>query len=117
MNKYRGSCHCGAITYRFSAPAIDKGLRCNCSICVRKGAVMTAFTVAPEDIDIEIKDSSLSTYQFGSKTAKHHFCKQCGIYTFHETKSKPSHFRLNIGCIEGINSLEIPVEIFDGAAI
>ena len=117
MHKYRGSCHCGAITYNFTSPEIDKGLRCNCSICVRKGAVMTAFTISPDDIDMEIKDGSLSTYQFGSKSSKHHFCKQCGIYTFHETKSKLGHFRLNIGCIDGINSLEIPVGIFDGAAI
>ena len=117
MQEYRGSCHCGSIAYNFTATEIDKGLRCNCSICVRKGAIMTAFTVAPEEIDIEVSGDALSTYQFGLKTAKHHFCNKCGIYTFHETMRKPGHYRLNLGCIEGVDSLGLPVEIFDGASI
>ena len=117
MQKHRGSCHCGAISYTFTAPVIDKGLRCNCSICVRKGAIMTAFTVAPEDIEIEINGNSLSTYQFGSGIAKHHFCSNCGIYTFHETLRKPGHYRLNTGCVEGVKSLELPTEVFDGASL
>ena len=34
---------------------------------------MTAFTVAPDDIQIEILADALATYQFGSKVARHHF--------------------------------------------
>lgn len=117
MPNYRGSCHCGSISYTFTAPVIDQGLRCNCSICVRKGAVMTAFTVAPEDIQIEILADALATYQFGSKVARHHFCKKCGIYTFHETMIKPGHFRINLGCVEGVKSLELPVEVFNGTSL
>jgi hypothetical protein len=117
MKRYKGSCHCGSISFDFSAPQIDKGLRCNCSICIRKGAVMTAFTVAPEDINIVVVEGCLSTYQFGSKTSKHYFCNQCGIYTFHEPQSKPGHYRLNIGCIEGVNPLELTIGVFDGASL
>ena len=40
---------------------------------------MTAFSVAPTDIKIEVKDNCLATYQFGNHAAKHHFCSQCGI--------------------------------------
>lgn len=78
---------------------------------------MTSFTVAPEDINIEISGDHLSTYQFGSKIAKHHFCNRCGIYPLHETRRKPGHYRLNLGCIEGINSLGLPTEVFDGASL
>ncbi|MCP3661358.1 MAG: GFA family protein [Gammaproteobacteria bacterium] len=117
MKKYHGSCHCGSISYTFTGPEIVKGLRCNCSVCVRKGAVMTAFIVAPEAIDIEVIDDSLSTYQFGSNVAKHHYCKKCGIYPFHQTMRKPGHYRINLGCVDGVKSLELPVEIFDGASL
>ena len=78
---------------------------------------MTSFTVAPEDINIEISGDFLSTYQLGSKIAKHHFCNRCGIYPLHETQRKPSHYRLNLGCIEAINSLGLPTEVFDGASL
>src|SRR5664279_196475 len=104
MKEYKGSCHCGAIRFTFLGPeAIDGGLRCNCSICRRKGAAMTRFSVAPDEISIEVKDDSLATYEFGSRVAKHHFCRKCGIYPFHQTMRKPGHYRVNIGCIDGID--------------
>ena len=46
MKTYTGSCHCGAVRFAFKAPEIDKGLRCNCSLCRRKGALMSGFVVA-----------------------------------------------------------------------
>ncbi len=118
MKEYKGSCHCGAIHFVFKGPdSIDAGLRCNCSICRRKGATMSGFTVAPDEIDIEIQDDALATYEFGSGVAKHHFCRKCGIYTFHQTMRKPGHYRINTGCIDGIDSSSLPYTVFDGAAI
>ncbi len=118
MKEYKGSCHCGAIRFTFTGPDnIDKGLRCNCSICRRKGAPMTGFTVAPDEISIEIRGDTLATYQFGGRVAKHHFCNTCGIYTFHQTMRKPGHYRINIGCIEGIDSTSLSFDVFDGASL
>lgn len=118
MKEYKGSCHCGAIRFNFTGPdLIDRGLRCNCSICRRKGALMTGFTVAPDEIRIDVKDDSLATYLFGGRVAKHHFCNKCGIYTFHQTMRKPGHYRINIGCIEGIDPTSLPGDVFDGASL
>ncbi len=118
MKEYTGSCHCGAIRFTFSGPdSIDSGLRCNCSICRRKGATMTGFTVAPDEISIDVKDDALATYEFGSQVAKHHFCRKCGIYPFHQTMRKPGHYRINAGCIEGLDSSSLPFAVFDGASI
>ena len=78
---------------------------------------MSAFTIAPEEMHIESKENSLSDYQFGSNVAKHYFCNKCGIYTFHESMRKPGHFRVNLGCVNGINTLELPTQIFDGASL
>ena len=117
MNKYHGSCHCGSVKFTFSGPAIEKGIRCNCSICKRKGAAMSVFTIAPEEIDMEVQNDALGTYSFGSGVAKHHFCKNCGIYTFHQTLRKQGHYRVNLGCVDGVDSLTLPFDVFDGAAL
>lgn len=111
---YRGSCHCGAVRFSYEGEPIVKGMRCNCSICARKGALMSVELIAEERLDIEAEEDTLGRYQFGRKIAKHYFCKCCGIYTFHETVRKPGHFRVNLGCIEGIDPLVLKVEVFDG---
>ena len=111
---YQGSCHCGAIRFSFESEPISKGLRCTCSICSRKGAMMSPEPVATADFRIDAKEGALGLYQFGNKTAKHYFCKTCGIYTFHETARKPGHLRANLGCVEGVDTFALEADIFDG---
>jgi len=118
VKEYQGSCHCGAIRFTFTGPeTIDRGLRCNCSICRRKGALMSNFSVAPDEIKIVVDGDALATYAFGQQIAKHHFCNRCGIYPFHQTLRKPGHYRINLGCIEGVDATALPCDIFDGAAL
>ncbi|MCU7922246.1 MAG: GFA family protein [Candidatus Thiodiazotropha sp. (ex Dulcina madagascariensis)] len=111
---YRGSCHCGAVRFSFEGDEIDSGIRCNCSICSRKGAMMTPQAIPPAQFTIEAEEGALGLYQFGAKTAKHYFCKHCGIYPFHETARMPGYFRANLGCIEGIDPFSLDAEVFDG---
>ena len=111
---YHGSCHCGAVKFSFEGEKITGGLRCNCSICSRKGAMMTPEAIAPELFKIEAADDALGLYQFGAKVAKHYFCKHCGIYTFHTTVRKPGFFRANLGCLEGFDPGVLEADIFDG---
>lgn len=111
---YTGSCHCGAVRFTFEGEEIEKGLRCNCSICARKGALMYPEFIPGAALDIDAEDRALGCYEFGAKTAKHYFCKHCGIYTFHESGRKPGHYRVNLGCVEGIDTFALQVEVFDG---
>jgi hypothetical protein len=111
---YRGSCHCGAVRFSYEGEVITKGLRCNCSICSRKGAMMTPEAIPQENFSIEADEGALGMYQFGLKTAKHYFCNRCGIYTFHETSRKKDHYRANLGCIEGIDTFSLDADVFDG---
>lgn len=118
MITYNGSCHCGNISFSFEhASIIGTGLRCNCSMCKRKGAVMSGFTLAPEELSIKENNNSLGLYQFDSKVAKHYFCKTCVIYPFHETMRKPGNYRINLGCINEIDTNDLKVEIFDGKSL
>lgn len=115
MNEYTGSCHCGAVHFRFqSDQSMTRGLRCNCSLCKRKGAAMSVETVAPEQVQIEAQEGQLGLYQFGKMTAKHYFCRTCGVYTFHETARQPGFYRFNLGCIDGVDPLPAEIELFDG---
>jgi len=111
---YRGSCHCGKIRFEITTQPIAKGLRCNCSLCVRKGAMMTPFTVPPEDFRLLAGEQHLRLYQFGEKTARHYFCAHCGVYPFHQPARAPTHYRANLGCLEGVDPTQLEAELFDG---
>ena len=117
VRTYQGSCHCGAIRFEFEAPEIDSGVRCNCSICRRKGIMMSSVLLSSETLRFEVDNDALGTYQFGSQVAKHHFCKKCGISPFHETLRAPGSYRVNLGCVDGVDSLSLPYELFDGASL
>ncbi len=111
---HQGSCHCGAVRFSYEGEAITKGIRCNCSICARKGALMSTEVLSPEQLHIEAQEGALGLYQFGLKTARHYFCKNCGIYTFHETARMPGHFRVNLGCVDGVDTFALDADVFDG---
>ena len=73
-------CHCNAVEAEINILGnIDKILRCNCSLCKRKGALM--FMIKNEDFKIVKGKDKLKLYQFHSNVAKHYFCSICGIYT------------------------------------
>ncbi|MEW5755335.1 MAG: GFA family protein [Pseudomonadota bacterium] len=114
MKQYQGKCHCGAVSFAYEGEEITSGLRCNCSFCARRGAMMSPEAIPPERFKIVAADGALGLYQFGIKTAKHYFCTSCGIYPFHETARKPGHFRVNLGCVEGIDPFTLEFEVFDG---
>ena len=78
---------------------------------------MSDFTIPPDKFEIKAEDEALGLYQFDTKIAKHYFCKTCGIYPFHETMIKPGNYRVNLGCIDEIDTNAINVSIFDGKNI
>ncbi len=114
MIEYKGSCHCGAVRFAFAAAKIEETMRCDCSICARKGIVMSAAVIAPEFIEISDEKGVLSTYRFGTGTARHHFCGRCGVHTFVETRLDPGCYRINLGCVHDLDALRLPSTIYPG---
>ena len=108
------SCHCGNVEAEINVPErMTKFLRCNCSLCKRKGAVMSM--VKNEDFKITKGKDKLRLYQFHTKVAKHFFCSICGIYTHHNPRSNPSMTGFNVGCLKEINTFKLTdVKINDG---
>ena len=111
---YEGSCHCGKVRFSYDGEEIRGGLRCTCSICRRKGALMSQEAIPPGARKVNAEPADLGLYQFDSKVAKHYVCKTCGIYTHNEMLRIPGHFRVNLGCIDGIETDGLEVTVFDG---
>ena len=100
------TCHCGSIEIQINLRNnIDKLMRCNCSICKRKGTMVT--TINKEDLKIVKGEDKIKTYQFNTNVAKHHFCSECGIHTHNLRRSDPNTFGINVGCIDEVGSKEL----------
>lgn len=68
-------------------------------------------------------EESLAVYQFGDKAMYHYFCKTCGICPFSVVANLPDGYpgrakigdrRVNLGCIDGLNALELEITVIDG---
>ena len=111
MTVYAGSCHCGAVQVRIDAD-IDELTTCDCSLCTRKNALMAK---VPEGaLTIIAGEETLSTYEWNTRRAKHHFCSRCGIYTFHRKRASPDHFGVNAFCLEDFDPATVPVRATEG---
>ena len=111
MKKLR--CHCGSVEAEINVSEFDKILRCNCSICKRKSAIMSMVT--NENFKITKGKDKLKIYQFHTKVAKHYFCSNCGIYTHHNPRSNPSMTGFNLGCIDELDTFNVEnVIVIDG---
>jgi hypothetical protein len=67
--------------------------------------------------EIEPDFPELTEYQFHTHTARHFFCKVCGIYPFHRKRVTPDHLGINVFCLEGFDPAGIPVRRTAGAAM
>ena len=107
-------CHCGSIEAEINVDGdLAKVIKCNCSICKRKGAIMSM--VKNEEFKITKGEKILKIYQFHSKVAKHFFCSICGIYTHHNPRSNPAMTGFNLGCIDDIDTFKLDnINIIDG---
>lgn len=119
---YRGRCHCGAVRFRFQSDEITSAIRCNCSICIRKGIVMSAGYVPPDAFEVDGQEC-LTMYEFGDRSVHHYFCRTCGIVPFIAVTSLPPGYagrarvgdrRVNLGCVDELDPLALPIQIIDG---
>ena len=110
-------CHCGNVEAEVNIPdnGIEKIMRCNCSICKKKGYVIGV--LGENDFKLIKGEDSLKLYQFYTNTAKHYFCTNCGIYTHNQRRADPNTYGINVGCLNGITEDELfkfRVRINDG---
>ena len=100
-------CHCGEVELEIkeSEGALNKFLRCNCTLCKKKGYIMTFAPIT--DVKITKGEDKLKLYQYHTKVAELYFCSECGIYTHHKMRSRPDTFGLNVGYIDDIDQFKL----------
>ena len=98
MIKHTGGCHCGSIRFEVDAPANLEVTECNCSICTRSGYL---HLIVPANRFLLVKGQEfLLAYDFNTKTAKHYFCRVCGIKSFYVPRSHPDGYSVNARCLD-----------------
>jgi hypothetical protein len=114
LRRYEGSCHCGSVRFEVETDFPELTM-CDCSICRRRNALMVK--VPEERFELLAGADSLTEYQFHTRTARHFFCRVCGIYTFHRKRVTPDFFGINAHCLQDFDPTGIPVRQAVGAAM
>jgi hypothetical protein len=106
-----GGCHCGAIRFRVII-TLAKAIECNCSICRKKGFLH--LIVPLENFTLLQGQELLTVYTFNTHTARHTFCKICGMHPFYHPRSHPDAIDVNVRCLDGNVLSNFTIELFDG---
>lgn len=109
---HTGQCHCGAIRFEVEAPEAIDAIECNCSICELTGYLH--LIVPASRFRLIEGDKFITVYTFNTHTAKHTFCKICGIKPFYIPRSNPDGYDINVRCLDKDRIRNIYIEKFDG---
>ena len=80
MKEYIGGCHCGEVKFSFLSEESVEIWKCNCSICDMLD--YEHLFIKHDLLKIISGKDSIGEYLFKTETAKHFFCKLCGIKSF-----------------------------------
>lgn len=114
LQTFKGSCHCGAVQFEIDTDSPEL-TTCDCSLCLRKNALM--LKVHESNLRLLSGEEFLTLYQFHTHTAKHYFCKRCGIYPFHRKRVTPDFFGVNVFCLVGFDPSGVSVRATIGAGM
>ncbi len=56
---------------------------------------------------------SLSEYTFNTCTARHLFCRHCGVKSFYVPRSNPEGYSVNVRCLDRATIEDLTIEPFD----
>lgn len=108
---HRGGCHCRRVRFEIDAPAVLDALDCNCSMC-RMAGFLHLIVPASRFRLIE-GEGELSEYRFNTGTARHLFCRHCGIKAFYVPRSHPDGWSVNARCLDPGTVAELRITPFD----
>ena len=109
---HRGGCHCGAVAFEVDAPAVLEVFDCNCSICAMTGFLH--LIVPRERFRLLRGEDQLAEYRFNTGTARHRFCRRCGIKSFYVPRSHPDGISVQARCLDQQSLRGMRIVPFDG---
>ena len=115
---YKARCHCGRVRFSFRSPEITTGARCDCSLCQRRGAVLSSRYIPAADFTPHDDARDLGNYLWNEKVLNNYFCRTCGIFTYiADGENGKDGYRVNLGCVEGIDALALEISMIDGKSV
>ena len=116
--EYLGRCHCGKVRFSFRCAEITTACRCNCSLCVRRGAVLSPRYIPRQDFTPHQLPEDLGVYLWNERVLSNYFCRSCGIFTYiGDGEDARDGYRVNLGCVEGIDVLALDIRVIDGKSL
>ena len=112
MTIHKGGCHCGRIRFEVEAPGDLEVNECNCSICRLTGFLHLIVPAA--HFNLVKGEDDLRCYQFNTRTARHLFCRHCGVKSFYVPRSNPDGYSINVSCLDPATIKSVKVVEFDG---
>ena len=58
-------------------------------------------------------EGDLSEYRFNTGTARHLFCRHCGVKSFYIPRSNPDGYSVNLRCLDRATIEHLDIEPFD----
>lgn len=110
---HKGGCHCKRVRYSVRAPANVVVWECDCSSCAMRRNIH--FIVPQSDFELDpASEEFLTLYTFGTHTAKHLFCKVCGITSYYIPRSNPDGVAVTLNCIDPGTITHVEKRTYDG---
>ena len=108
----KGGCHCAAVRFAVAVREPVTLLDCNCSMCAKTGFLH--LIVDRGDFTLLTGETALEDYRFGSRTARHLFCRHCGIKSFYVPRSHPHGYSINWRALDGVDGVATEIRPYDG---
>lgn len=108
---HSGGCHCRRVRFEVDAPAAIEVLDCNCSMCRMTGFLHLIVPAAR--FRLLHGDDALTEYRFNTGTARHLFCRHCGVKAFYVPRSHPDGWSVNARCLDAGSVTAMTVTPFD----
>jgi hypothetical protein len=109
---HSGGCHCGDVRFEVDAPADIEAVDCNCSICALTG--FQHLIVPASRFHLVAGADALIEYRFNTGTARHLFCRRCGVKSFYVPRSNPDGYSVNVRCLDRRTVASVSLARFDG---
>ncbi len=108
---HRGGCHCRRVRFEVDAPVTIDALDCNCSICRMTGFLHLIVPAAR--FRLLAGEDALTEYRFNTGTARHLFCRHCGVKAFYVPRSHPDGWSVNVRCLDMVTVASVKVSAFN----
>jgi hypothetical protein len=115
---HQARCHCGRVRFSFRGDEIRTGARCDCSLCVRRGAVLSSTYIPAADFTPHANADDLGRYLWNEHVLNNYYCKDCGIFVYiADGEGGKDGYRVNLGCVEGLDVFTLEISRIDGRSV